>query len=207
MRPRFAKSVRLRFWAALKSGLSLEEAAVSVGVSPTAALGWFQEAGGVAPVDSSSCPASYRRLSAQERENIALWRAEKIGGREIARRLGRSPGTISKELARNAGYGGRYKASTAQVKAEQRARRPKPARLATSLPLRAEVQARLKRNDSPQQIAGRLRRDFPDEPEMWVSHETIYQALYVQSRGALTRELVQHLRTGRVRRRPVLPAR
>ena len=79
---------------------------------------------------------------------------------------------------------------------------PSPAKLATRLRLRREVQDRLVINHSPEQIARRLREDFPDDPEMWVSHETIYQSLYVQGRGALKRELVKHLRTGRTLRKP-----
>ena len=95
-----------------------------------------------------------------------------------------------------------YRASTAQADADAKAQRPKDAKLATNLRLRREVQDRLKKNHSPEQIAQRLREDFPDDPEMWVSHETIYQALYVQGRGALKRELVKHLRTGRAMRHP-----
>jgi IS30 family transposase len=130
--------------------------------------------------------------------------------RAIARALGRSPSTISRELHRlTYHYSGkdryrarRYIPSVAQADADRELRRPKASKLATNLRLREEVQDRLKENHSPEQIARRLRIDFPDEPEMWVSHETIYQALYVQSRGALKRELVQHLRTGRSIRKP-----
>jgi IS30 family transposase len=90
----------------------------------------------------------------------------------------------------------------AQVDADRRARRPKQAKLATDLRLRGAVQTRLKLNHSPEQIAQRLREDFPHQPEMHVSHETIYQSLYVQGRGALKRDLVKHLRTGRALRKP-----
>jgi transposase, IS30 family len=96
----------------------------------------------------------------------------------------------------------RYDAVHAQSQADEAARRPKPAKLATNLRLRREVQDRLKINHSPEQIARRLREDFPDDPEMWVSHETIYQSLYVQARGGLKRELSRHLRTGRTVRKP-----
>ena len=134
-------------------------------------------------------------------------RAVGAGVREIAGALGRNPSTISRELRRiphnpHDPHRPVYRASTAQEDADNRARRPKAARLATNLPLRREVQDRLRRNHSPEQIAARLRADFPDDPEMWVSHETIYQSLYVQGRGALKRELTRHLRTGRSLRKP-----
>ena len=120
----------------------------------------------------------------------------------IARRLGRAPSTISRELRRNADRGGGYRATTAHALAYERASRPKPAKLAVNLALRELVQDDLLRRYSPEQIAGRLRRQFPDDPEMWVSTETIYQSLYVQSRGALRRELTRCLRTGRALRQP-----
>ncbi|WP_396326581.1 IS30 family transposase [Janibacter melonis] len=201
MRPRLPKSVRLSFWAGIRSGLDVADAARAAGVSVTQARRWFREAGGVAPAVSCPRPAGYRRVSFAEREDIAIWRAEGVGVRQIAARLGRSPGTVSKELTRNRTSRG-YRASTAQVQAEDRARRPRTSKLATRLRLRREVQARLRSNDSPEQIAGRLRVDFPDEAEMWVSHETIYQSLYVQGRGGLRRELTAQLRTGRAVRRP-----
>jgi IS30 family transposase len=176
-------------------------------------------------------------LSFVEREEIALLRAQDAGVREIARRLGRSPSTISRELRRNAATrGGRleYRATNAQWHADRRARRPKTSKLAASEQLRRYVQDRLggrvKRPDgtplpgpdvawigrrhgrrqdrrwatswSPEQIAHRLRVDFPDDESMRVSHEAIYQALYVQGRGALRRELTACLRTGRALRVP-----
>jgi len=201
MRPRFPKSMRMAMWAGIRSGLLVGDAADAAGVSRTQALSWFREAGGVAPAMPTNRPVAYHRLTFAEREDIAIWRAQQVGVREIARRLGRSPGTVSKEISRNRSSRG-YRASVANTKAEDRARRLMPAKLATSLVLRREVQARLEDHLSPEQIAGRLRVDFPDEPEMWVSHETIYQSLYVQGRGGLRRELTAHLRTGRVRRRP-----
>ncbi len=201
-RPRVPRSVVVRFWELWLSGLLMDEAAAAVGVSRSAGLKWIRQAGGVPPERVLDVDVSYRRLSVQEREEIAIWHAQGVGVREIARLLGRSAGTISKELARNSGTRGAYRALTAQAKAEDRARRGGGSRLATNLRLRREVSARLKENLSPEQIAGRLRLDFPDDPEMWVSHETIYQSLYVQGRGGLKRELTHHLRTGRVRRHP-----
>jgi IS30 family transposase len=145
-----------------------------------------------------------RRLSYRERCRIedlldAGWTQS-----AIAEDLGRHRSTISREVSRNRNVraGRHYGADNAQSKADDAARRPKPAKLATTPRLRGEVQDRLMDDHSPEQISRRLREDFPDDPEMWVSHETIYQSLYVQSRGGLKRELATHLRTGRTVRKP-----
>jgi IS30 family transposase len=130
------------------------------------------------------------------------WRGLVASMRAIAQRLGRSPSTISRELRRNGDRRGGYRATTAHALAYERASRPTPAKLHSNLALRAIVQDDLRRRYSPEQIAERLRRRFPDDPEMWVSTETIYQSLYVQSRGALRRELTRCLRTGRSLRKP-----
>jgi IS30 family transposase len=146
---------------------------------------------------------SGRFLSFAEREEIALGLAAGRSIRAIARALGRSPSTISREVARNRGWRGwRYRASVGQSRADQVARRPKPGKITLNGGLRARVAADLGQRCSPQQIARRLRTDFPDDPQMWVSHETIYRCLYVQGRGALRRELAACLRTGRAIRRP-----
>ena len=189
-----------RFWKGVRAGLSVEAAAVSAGVSVTVARGWYRTVGGVRPV---LCEPSGYRLSPSEREEIACLRSAGHGVREIGRRIGRPASTVSRELARNTTSGQRgYRARTAQAQAERNARRPKERKLAVGLPLRRQVQARLEENHSPQQIAARLREEFPNDLEMRVSHETIYQALYVQGRGGLRRELAKHLRTGRSIRRP-----
>ena len=109
---------------------------------------------------------------------------------------------MSRELRRNADGLGRYRATSAHALAYHRASRPKPAKLVTNLRLRGMVEADLAKKYSPEQIAGRLKVEFPDQPEMQVSTETIYQSLYVQSRGALKHELTRYLRTGRAVRRP-----
>jgi IS30 family transposase len=168
---------------------------------------------------------SGRYLSFQEREEIADLTARGKGVREVARELGRDPSTISRELRRNAatrGGGFTYRPSTAQWHSERRARRPKVRKLAVNGPLLEYVQAKLRGNVqeqdecrgygsrhanrhgrwSPEQIARRLVMDFPDDPSMRVSHEAIYQAIYVQGRGALRRELEVCLRTGRILRKP-----
>jgi transposase len=229
---------RQRFWAAVAGGLASEDAAAEAGVSAAVGVRWFREGGGMPTV--TLAPVSGRYLSFVEREEIALMRAGGCGMREIARRLGRSPSTISRELRRNAATRSgalEYRASTAQWHADRRGRRPKPAKLAVNGELRRYVQDRLsgavqrpdgvavdgpevawigrrhgRRKDrrwakswSPEQIANRLRLDFPDDESMRVSHEAIYQSLYVQGRGALRRELTACLRTGRAAASPESP--
>ena len=198
-RPRFAHEVHRRFWHGIRAGLSIEGAGVAAGASASWGKRVFREAGGVSPIRVREPVGRY--LSLAEREEIM--RLDAAGRRpgQIASELGRDPATISRELKRGTASRG-YRASVAQDRADRGRRAPRAAKLATNLRLRREVQARLKRKDSPAQIAGRLKVDFPDEPEMWVSAETIYQSLYVQARGGLKQELTQHLRTGRSRRKP-----
>ena len=226
---------RVVFWLAVGDGMASVEAAKLAGVSEAVGVRWFREGGGMPTV--TLAPLSGRYLSFAEREEIALLRAQTLGVREIARRVGRSPSTISRELRRNVGTRSgslTYRASTAQWHADRRARRPKPAKLAVAPQLRRYVQDRLsgavqrpngtpvagptvawggrrhgRRKDrrwakswSPEQISHRLRWDFPDDESMRVSHEAIYQSLYVQGRGALRRELTACLRTGRALRVP-----
>jgi transposase, IS30 family len=226
-RPGPLRDVVARFWGGVRAGLSVPDAARGVGVSVRAGQRWFTEAGGVAPRCSES---SGRYLSLAEREVIdELWADPTVSKAAIARLLGRHRSTIGRELARNQTVGRaprpplpdrrrrkpgprpgglaryerlRYRAAHAQAQAEQTARRPKPGKIATTPRLQAAVTAGLDTRWSPQQIARRLRRDHPDRPELQVSHETIYQALYVQGRGGLRRELTACLRTGRAVRRP-----
>jgi transposase, IS30 family len=185
----------------------------------------------------SLAPLSGRYLSFAEREEIAILNGQNLGVRSIAQRIRRSPSTISRELRRNAATragGLEYRATTAQWHSDQRARRPRAAKLALNEALRHYVQSRLagmvsstngkdvpgpavhwngrrhgRRKErrwatswSPEQIANRIRVDFPEDESMRISHEAIYQALYVQGRGALRRELVACLRTGRALRVP-----
>ena len=201
-RPGVPGEVRRRFWGGVRAGLCVDDASAAVGVSQATGWRWFGSRGGVLPSCSSTAEPSGLRLSFPEREEIACLVAAGHSARSIARELGRAPSTITRELNRRRGPDGRYRASTAQAAADRSARRPKPARLATHERLRGEVQARLELHHSPEQIMRRLRQDFPDDPEMWVSHETIYLTLFVQARGALKRELATHLRTRRMKRRP-----
>jgi transposase, IS30 family len=154
--------------------------------------------GGVRPRDRRR---RSNQLTAGEREEISRGLAAGLSCRAIALRLGRTPSTVSREVRRN---GGRrpYRAQRADAAAWRRALRPKPAKLAAHHPLRDAVEAKLAADWSPQQISAWLRTEHPDRPEMWVSHETIYLSLYIQSRGALRRELAAHLRTRRSARMP-----
>ena len=200
-RPRSRRSLEREFWEQVRVRVSWEEAAAAVGVSARVAWRWVVESGGVKP----RLVEPTRSLSYLERCRIEALHAAGHSRAEIARRLGRHRSTIGRELDRNGTRRirrGGYSAVNGQSKADQRARRPKPAKLATHLVLRREVQDRLKAKHSPEQIARRLREEFPEDPEMWVSHETIYQSLYVQARGGLSRELTRHLRTGRTLRKP-----
>jgi IS30 family transposase len=163
-----------------------------------------REAGGVK--GNGPCAVSGRYLQLWEREEIAVGLALKLPYREIAARLapGRSASTVSREIRRNS-VRGAYRAHLAQRNAEERTRRPKPAKLAVNGELREWVQKKLKGNWSPEQVSVRLKAAFPGRAEMRVSHETIYQSLYVQGRGALRRDLAVHLRTGRALRKPRRP--
>ena len=147
-----------------------------------------------------------RYLSMDEREEIAILNGQQVAVREIARQLTRSPATISRELRRNATGGdpARYRATVAQAEGDRRARRTKTAKLAAYQPLHDYVTGKLggAGHWSPEQICRRMRVEFPDDERMRISHEAIYQALYVQGRGALRRELTACLRTGRALRKP-----
>ncbi len=142
------------------------------------------------------------RLTWQERDDIALCRAQRMGVRQIAAVMDRDPATISRELRRGmSGSPPRYRAFQAQMAARARAGRSRPGKLAPGSALRAEVAAGLAAGWSPRQIAGKLKRDHPGRPELHVSHETIYQALFVQGKGSLRAEITAAIRCGRARHR------
>ncbi|TCK32871.1 IS30 family transposase [Paraburkholderia sp. BL8N3] len=223
------------FWNCVAQGMESEAAARACGVSQPLGPRWFRDAGGMPPIELTPGTAPY--LSFSEREEIALLRAQDCGIREIARRLQRSPSTISRELRRNAATRSGtliYRATVAQWKAERAAERPKASRLTKNERLKNYVQSRLagavtdsegrpiagpdvpwkgrrqgRRADrrwgtcwSPEQISRRLQADYPEDQSMRISHEVIYQALYIQGRGALRKELTACLRTGRALRVP-----
>lgn len=163
----------------------------------------------VAPALSQRAPRqdSGRYLRPQERMHIADRLRDKASIRTIAAELGRAPSTVSREVLRNRSYYAkpkiyRYGPHVAQSRAEARRPRSRPGKIASNPRLRDYIQAGLEQRWSPEQIAHQMRRDFPDDAEMRVSHETIYRSLYVQGRGELRRELTRALRSGRARRRP-----
>jgi IS30 family transposase len=191
-------------------GVSSWEACRIVGINYRTGKRWRNgrnptgRTAGASPITRAvprSCPSRY--LREDERIHIADRRREKATLRQIAAELGRDPSTISRELRRNAHPGtGDYRPYAAQARAEARRPRPKIGKIAARPELRQAIQDGLDLKWSPEQIVRRLGRDFPDRPEMRVTHETIYQALYVQGRGELRRELARALRTGRAMRRP-----
>jgi IS30 family transposase len=235
-RPEPSRAVQREFWRLIATGITTVDASEAVGVSSPVGIRWFRHAGGMPPLSLED--PSGRYLSFAEREEIALLRAKDLGVREIARRIGRDPGTISRELRRNAATRGgkrEYRALVAQWKTQQAAKRPKTAKLVTNSRLREYAQERLSGNVrrpdgtivtgpepsawkglnkphrqdrrwslawSPEQISHRLKIDFPDDESMRISHEAIYQSLFIEGRGALKRELVACLRTGRALRQP-----
>ena len=200
-RPRSPRDVERRFWQAVRAGAGVADAARKLGVSQRTARRWFVESGGMCRI---ALQVSGRYLSFAEREEIAAGVAAGEGIRVIARRIGRSPSTVSREVKRNAPlhYPKRYRAGRAQQLADERSRRPKRRKIHCHPPLWAQVQQMLKEQHSPEQVSGRLRREFGHDPLMQISHEAIYQALYVQGRGELRRELTACLRTGRALRKP-----
>ena len=237
--PAWRRENRCRFWQAIALGRSSEEAAFDSGVSMPLGSRWFRSAGGMPPTHLApwaKLPTGHY-LSFREREDIALELAKGTGIRAIARKLGRSPSTISREVRRNAATRSGeldYRASAAQWHADRAARRPRSGKLAVSPALREYVEERLagkvtdtrgvavegpkvvwkKRRAvhrqsrrwstawSPEQIARRLLIDYPGDQTMRISHEAIYQSLYIQGRGALRRELSACLRSGRALRVP-----
>jgi transposase, IS30 family len=218
----------LVFWEQIRLGLNPGEAGVAVGVSEGTGRCWFREAGGVKPQLSKRKPSGRRpRLSLDDRIEIQAGVHANESLRCIGKRLNRPASTIKREIDNNSelrnrytgcksgyrrkhAFGARqsgktaavqYRAVAAHDRAADRARRPKTRKLAANDTLRTEVQTRLEQFHSPTQIASRLRCDFADDPEMWVSHEAIYQAIYVQGRGSLRRELHKCLRSGRALRK------
>ena len=184
-------------WSRLRAGHSVKPAARALGLPTGTVRAYLVRCGGIRPDPRRR---GVGRLTLEEREEISRGLAAGLSLRRIAAGLGRSPSTISREVA---GKGGarRYRATVADQQAWTRATRPKACKLATNPVLAGIVSEKLQRRWSPQQIAGWLKLTYPDDPGMHVSHESIYRTLFVQSRGALRKELTAYLRTGRVIRR------
>ncbi len=214
-----SRELRRQFWLLIRAGLLRKQAAVALGLNEDTGKAWFKQAGGVVPAYVTA-PSSNRYLCFAEREEIHAGAQHGDSIRRIAKSLGRAPSSVLRELGRNMKDQYRaqslpqgplsrerelpldYRPSLAQRRADLKAGRPKPAKLATNPLLRELVEAKLRERLSPKQIAAELRSEFPDDPEMWVSHEAIYQSIYVQGRGGLRRELALCLRTGRGLRKP-----
>tara|TARA_R110002074_G_C12446169_1_gene658129 strand:+ start:71 stop:1231 length:1161 start_codon:yes stop_codon:yes gene_type:complete len=196
-RIKYNSEQKKEIWDRWKSGDSLWEIGRFFDRPSSSIYGQLSPTGGIRPPERKR---SRLALSLAEREEISREIVAKLSIRTIASKLGRSPSTISREIKRNEGTK-RYRAASADQAAWDRSKRPKLCKLARSRTLRLNVTKKLKRLWSPEQIAGWLKWEYPTEEHNQVSHETIYKSLYIQARGVLKKELLQHLRTKRTIRR------
>jgi IS30 family transposase len=187
-----------QLWVRMRAGHAAKPTARELGLGTSSVRDYLHRCGGIRPMPRHR---STGRLSVEEREEISRGLAAGQSLRSIATGLGRAASTVSREVSANGG-GRRYRAARAEQQAWTRATRSKRCKLAAQPVLRDIVAEKLKQRWSPQQIAGWLKTTYPHDPEMQVSHETIYRTLFIQSRGALRKELTAHLRTKRVTRRP-----
>jgi len=194
----FNAAAKEELWDRWQRGESLKAIGRAFG-KPSSSI-YFQVAphGGIRPAPRRR---SRLALTLAEREEISRGVASARSMRSMARLLGHSPSTVSREIKRNGGYD-RYRAAVADENAWVRARRPKRCKLANNPRLRRTVVGKLRSNWSPEQIAGWLKRAYPENEHYHVSHETIYRSLYIQTRGVLKKELLRHLRSKRTMRRP-----
>lgn len=200
---RLSQAERQEVWRRFRAGESLRQIARGMERNASSVTDLVKQRGGVAPTASRR---SERALTLHEREDISRGIVAGHSFRQIARELGRPASTVSREVGRHGGRQ-RYRATLADERAWQRARRPKVCRLALSARLRHLVASRLQQDWSPTQIAAWLKLEHPHEPELQVSHETIYRTLFIQARGALKKELMEHLRSQRQIRRSRLAER
>lgn len=198
--PRMLTDVQQVMWEAWCSGLQMDVAGGMVGMDRKTVYNRVVEAGGIRPRRGRNLLG--RPLSYPERMVIEAGRLQSKSLRAIAGELGRAPSTVKREIDRNTLNGRKYRAKTAQARAFGQASRPQASKIESNLILRARIIADLAKKYSPQQIAGRLTKEFPNDPEMNVHHETIYRFIYVQPRGELKKEIAAALRSGRVRRLP-----
>jgi IS30 family transposase len=192
-----SEAEKTHIWNQRREGVSFRVIGRQLGRSNASVRDYVLATGGVRPARRCRAPG---QLCLAEREEISRQLAVGLSLRAIAKALGRSPSTVCREVNRN---GGRkhYRATQAEEAAWVRSRRPKACKLASNARLRAAVETKLELDWSPEQVARWLVRSFPDEAEMRVSHETIYLSLFVQARGALRKQLAEHLRSDRVMRR------
>ncbi|MCH7845845.1 MAG: IS30 family transposase [Acidobacteria bacterium] len=196
---RLSESEKVEIWDRFEAGESLRSISRQLGRPPSTIRTHVVSGRFRRPLPAVEW--SPRRLSLGEREEISRGLAADESLRCIARRLGRAASTVSREVAGNGGRV-RYRAAQAHQTSRHRAQRPKPAKLASNHRLRTVVEDKLERWWSPLQISRWLLEQYPDDEEMRVSHETIYQSLFIQGKGALRKELWRCLRTGRAVRRP-----
>jgi IS30 family transposase len=196
-RPGLSPEQKRELWSRWKAGESLSEIGRALGKQPGSIHGVVASNGGYVPAVRRRSP---RVLTISEREEISRGLAEGASLRRIAGRLHRAPSSISREVARHGGRH-RYRAARAEERAWDRARRPKPCKLAAVPRLCELVAGKLGDDWSPEQISGWLARTYPGEQDLQVSTETIYRSLFVQARGVLRKELTAHLRTRRTMRR------
>lgn len=194
---RFSEQEKETIWTMREAGVPVKRIARHLGRQNSSLRKFIADAGGKRPTARERSPL---RLSLTEREEISRGLAAGSSLRRIATGIGRAPSTVCREVNNNGGRR-RYRAAAADRAALRRALRPKPAKLAQCRRLRRVVEAKLEELWSPEQISAWLALEYPDDPEMRVSHETIYQSLFVQGRGALRHELHSCLRSGRAMRR------
>lgn len=188
---------KAELWRRWKNGESLSEIGRALQKHAASIHSVLRSQGGIAPPGRKR---SRIALTLSEREEISRGIAAALSIRAIAAIIGRSPSTVSREIAKNGGEG-QYRAAGADDKAWDRGHRPKQCRLAINIRLRSLVANKLRLDWSPQQIAGWLKTEFPNNEALQISHETIYRTLFVQTRGALKKELIGHLRSRRMMRR------
>jgi len=193
----FTNAQRQELWDRYQRGESLNAIARALGKRSSSIYNHLRPTGGIRPAPRKR---SRSALTLVEREEISRGIVAGQSIRETARTLGRAPSTVSREVRRNGGYA-RYRAVEADKQAWDRGRRPKRCKLALNWQLARLVAAKLKMNWSPEQIAGWLKAEYPRDERYHVSHETIYQSLFIQARGALKKELTAHLRSQRTIRR------
>ena len=199
-RPGLSDQEKSELWRRWQAGQSLTDIGLALGKHAGSIHGVISLKGGIAPSDRKRSSA---HLTLQEREQISRGLAKSMSLRSIARDLGRSPSTISREVSKNQGVI-KYRAVIADDLAWERSRRPKSCLLASRPTLCQIVASKLEMKWSPEQISGWLKHEFPDQPDMQISHETIYRSLFIQARGVLKKELVTHLRSRRMMRRSKL---